>query len=63
MIGVYHERRAADAVRALMRLVVPRCRVVRDGHEWDIDSRELVPGMSCCWNPAAGCQPIFGYPR
>ncbi|MCX2929867.1 HAD-IC family P-type ATPase [Mycobacterium sp. CVI_P3] len=44
VIGVYQERRAADAVSALMRLVVPRCRVVRDGHEWDIDSRELVPG-------------------
>lgn len=44
VIGVYQERRAADAVRALMRLVVPHCRVVRDGQEWDIDSRELVPG-------------------
>lgn len=44
VIGAYQERRAADAVRALMRLVVPHCRVVRDGQEWDIDSRELVPG-------------------
>ncbi|RDH78125.1 HAD family hydrolase [Mycolicibacterium moriokaense] len=44
VIGVYQERRAADAVKALMRLVVPHCRVVRDGQEWDIDSRDLVPG-------------------
>nr|WP_090342610.1 HAD-IC family P-type ATPase [Mycolicibacterium malmesburyense]CRL73100.1 ATPase P [Mycolicibacterium malmesburyense] len=44
VIGFIEERRAADAVQALMKLVVPHCRVVRDGQEWDIDSRDLVPG-------------------
>ncbi len=44
IIGFVQERRAAGAVRALMKLVVPHSRVVRDGQEWDIDSRDLVPG-------------------
>ncbi len=44
VIGFVQERRAEDAVRALMGLIVPHCRVVRDGDEWDIDSRDLVPG-------------------
>jgi Ca2+-transporting ATPase len=43
-IGFAQERKAEGAVRALMGLVVPHARVVRDGHEWEIDSRELVPG-------------------
>ncbi len=44
VIGTTQERRAAEAVRALGHLVVPHCRVVRSGQEWDIDSRDLVPG-------------------
>jgi magnesium-transporting ATPase (P-type) len=44
VIGFTQERKAEGAVRALMQLVVPRARVVRDGHEWEIDSTELVPG-------------------
>ncbi|MGV0641824.1 HAD-IC family P-type ATPase [Mycolicibacterium sp. XJ2546] len=44
VIGFHEERRAADAVQALMQLVVPHCRVVRDGQEWEIDSRDVVPG-------------------
>ena len=44
VIGFTQERRAAGAVRALMQLVVPHCRVIRDGEEHEIDSRELVPG-------------------
>lgn len=44
VIGFIEERRAADAVQALMQLVVPHCRVVRDGQEWEIDSRDVVPG-------------------
>lgn len=44
VIGYTQERKAEGAVRALMGLVVPRARVVRDGKEWEIDSRELVPG-------------------
>ena len=43
-IGFVQERRAASAVRALMQLVVPRSRVLRDGIERDLDSAELVPG-------------------
>ncbi len=44
VIGFVQERRAAGAVRALMKLVVPHSRVVRDGQEWDLDSPDLVPG-------------------
>lgn len=44
VIGFTQERRAASAVRALMQLVVPRSRVLRDGVECEIDSAELVPG-------------------
>jgi magnesium-transporting ATPase (P-type) len=44
LIGVTQESRAEGAVRALMQLVVPHARVIRDGHEHEIDSRELVPG-------------------
>jgi len=43
-IGFTQERRAERSVRALMGLVAPRARVIRDGHERDIDSRDLVPG-------------------
>jgi len=44
VIGFTEERRAEGAVRALASLVVSRSRVVREGREWDVDSRELVPG-------------------
>lgn len=44
VIGLTQERRAAGAVRALMELVVPRCHVIRDGTDQEIDSSELVPG-------------------
>lgn len=44
VIGFTQERRAAGAVSALMELVVPRCHVIRDGGEQEIDSSELVPG-------------------
>lgn len=43
-IGFIQERKAEGAVRALMGLVVPKARVMRSGHEWEIDSRDLVPG-------------------
>ena len=43
-VGFVQERKADHAVRALARLVVPRARVVRDGQEREVDSRELVPG-------------------
>ena len=44
VIGFTQERKAEGAVRALMQLVVPRARVVRDGRDAEIDSRDLVPG-------------------
>ncbi len=44
VIGFTQERKAEDAVRALMQLVVPHARVVRDGRDVEIDSRDLVPG-------------------
>ena len=44
VIGFTQERKAEGAVRALMQLVVPHARVIRDGREREIDSRELVPG-------------------
>ncbi len=43
-IGFTQERRAERSVRALMDLVAPRARVLRDGHEREIESRLLVPG-------------------
>lgn len=43
-IGFTQERRAERSVRALMSLIAPRARVIRDGHERDIESRDLVPG-------------------
>lgn len=43
-IGFTQERRAEQSVRALVNLLAPRARVVRDGHEREVDSRELVPG-------------------
>jgi magnesium-transporting ATPase (P-type) len=44
VIAFTQERKAEGAVRALMQLVVPRARVVRDGRDLEIDSRDLVPG-------------------
>lgn len=44
VIGFTQERKAEGAVRALMQLVVPHARVVRDGRDSEIDSRELVSG-------------------
>jgi Ca2+-transporting ATPase len=43
-IGFTQERRAERAVRALMGLVALRARVLRDRHEHELPSRELVPG-------------------
>jgi len=52
-IGFIQERKAEGAVRALMGLVVPRARVMRNGHEWEIDSRDLVPGDVVLLEPGA----------
>jgi Ca2+-transporting ATPase len=44
VIGFVQERKAEMSVRALMHLVSPHARVIRAGREWDVESRELVPG-------------------
>lgn len=44
VIGFTQERKPEGAVRALMQFVVPHARVVRDGQEREIDSRQLVAG-------------------
>jgi calcium-translocating P-type ATPase len=44
IIDYTQERRAEASVRALMHLLAPRARVIRDGREWEIESRELVTG-------------------
>jgi Ca2+-transporting ATPase len=44
VIGFVQERRAEASVRSLMHLVAPHARAMREAREWDIESRELVPG-------------------
>jgi magnesium-transporting ATPase (P-type) len=53
VIGFTQERKAEGSVRALMQLVVPHARVVRAAQEWEIDSRELVPGDVVLLEPGA----------
>lgn len=43
-IGSIQEYRAEKSVRALMQLTAPHALVLRDGKEYGIESRELVPG-------------------
>jgi calcium-translocating P-type ATPase len=43
-IGFFQERKAENAVRALMGLVSPRAHVVRDRVDQEVESRDLVPG-------------------
>ncbi|HET9620577.1 MAG TPA: HAD-IC family P-type ATPase [Kofleriaceae bacterium] len=44
IIGAYQEGRAERALTALRQQTTQRVRAVRDGHDEDIDARELVPG-------------------
>lgn len=44
VIGFVQEYRAEHSVRALMQLISPRARVIREGREREVESRELVPG-------------------
>jgi calcium-translocating P-type ATPase len=44
IIGFTQESRAEQSVRALMKLVAPHARVVRDGREVEIESSDVVPG-------------------
>jgi calcium-translocating P-type ATPase len=57
VIGFFQERRAEDAVRALLGMVAPRAKVVREGGIQDVDSEQVVPGdlvvlESGVWIPA-----------
>lgn len=42
--GVYQEFKAEKALTALKNLTITKIRVIRDGKEQEIDSRQLVPG-------------------
>lgn len=44
IFGFVQEYRAEKAIESLKKMVVERVRVIRDGQEEEIDSRELVPG-------------------
>jgi magnesium-transporting ATPase (P-type) len=44
LIGFVQEYKAETSVRALKKMLVARCRVVRDGNEMEIDAESLVPG-------------------
>ena len=44
IIGFVQEYKAAGALAALRKLLVPQCKVIRDGTLQTIDSVELVPG-------------------
>lgn len=44
IIGYIQEFKAAEGVRGLRKMVVPKARVIRDGREVEINSEELVPG-------------------
>ena len=43
-IGVYQEGKAEKALEALKKMSSPQARVIRDGEERLIDTKELVPG-------------------
>jgi len=42
--GFFQEYKAEKALEALKRIATPSCKVIRDGHEMLISSKELVPG-------------------
>ena len=52
-IGFTQERKAENAVRSLMSLVVPHARVLRAGVDEEIDSRDLVPGDVVLLDPGS----------
>lgn len=49
VLGFVQEWKAERAIEALQRMLVPHCKVVRDGHEQTIDAEELVSGTWSCW--------------
>jgi Ca2+-transporting ATPase len=44
VVGFFQEYKAEESVMALRKMVVPRARVIRDGHEREVNSDDLVPG-------------------
>jgi len=44
ILGFVQEYRAEKSMQALKGLVVPKAKVIRDGHEKEIPARKLVPG-------------------
>ena len=44
IIGFYQENKAQTALRSLKKIVVNRCKVLRDNHAHEIDTDQLVPG-------------------
>lgn len=44
VVGTFQEYRAERSMEALREVASTRAHVVRDGHEHEIDARELVPG-------------------
>lgn len=44
ILGFVQEWKAERALAALQQMLAPRCRVLRDGREQEIDARRLVPG-------------------
>jgi Ca2+-transporting ATPase len=44
LLGIIQEQRAEEALAALKKLAAPEARVLRDGHNIMVSSRDLVPG-------------------
>lgn len=44
LLGFAQEWKAERSLAALRRMLAPRCRVIREGNEREIDAGELVPG-------------------
>ena len=45
-VGWYEESKASDAIEALRKKWAPKCNVKRSGEWLNMESRNLVPGIS-----------------
>jgi len=50
LLGLWQEKRAADAVQALLSIVKMEATVLRDGHRTNVPVDEIVPGDICMLN-------------
>lgn len=50
LLGFWQEKRAADAVQALLSIVKMNATVLRDGHHMNVPVEEIVPGDICVLN-------------